>query len=477
MAQVTFSIDLRRFQLGKLDSDTVLPRPLGTSGIAEESCHSFSAGCSASDGVFPHCGRACYKQIDLWSRRVCDVAACNPGLKCYLNGKIVQMKDIKTLANKSVIALSKNGDAAPAVLVRGTHERWRVAIAANPGRGDSGLSYVNSVATTRGGTHVKAVMDHVVDIAIAEARKKEKDPSVTLSQASKAVFLVVAAQIENPVFDSQAKEMLVTPPAEFGSSPGISDSEVRRVLRVTGIVDKILSFSRKAQGKALDAVSRKMTGDTAGGANKLRLSIPKLEDANWAGGPKSAQCTLILTEGDSAKALAVSGLSILGRNEYGVFPLKGKLLNVRDASHKTVRDNAEFTAIKAILGLQHGKQYEKAREGLRYGKVMLMTDQDVDGSHIKGLFFNMMHHFWPNLLQKNDFIVEFVTPIVKAFPRSSASGGRGEDEVAFFTLQEYNTWWAAMPEEKRRRWRIKYYKGLGATLIQNLTLRSLSSPT
>ena len=70
-------------------------------------------------------------------------------------------------------------------------------------------------------------------------------------------------------------------------------------------------------------------------ASKIR-GIPKLDDANDAGGRNSSQCTLILTEGDSAKTLAVSGLSVVGKDHFGVFPLRGKLLNVRDASHKQV---------------------------------------------------------------------------------------------------------------------------------------------
>ena len=65
-------------------------------------------------------------------------------------------------------------------------------------------------------------------------------------------------------------------------------------------------------------------------AKKKGINVPKLDDANWAGTENSRNCTLILTEGDSAKALAVSGLEIVGRDEYGVFPLRGKILNVRD---------------------------------------------------------------------------------------------------------------------------------------------------
>ena len=110
------------------------------------------------------------------------------------------------------------------------------------------------------------------------------------------------------------------------------------------------------------------------GVKRLRLTgIPKLDDANNAGGRNSKDCTLILTEGDSAKALAVSGLSIVGRDNYGVFPLRGKLLNVRDASFDQVKNNVEITHIKQILGLQHGKTYdEDTIKTLRYGKLMML---------------------------------------------------------------------------------------------------------
>ena len=107
---------------------------------------------------------------------------------------------------------------------------------------------------------------------------------------------------------------------------------------------------------------------------------------------------MILTEGDSAKSLAISGLSIVGRDNYGVFPLKGKLLNVREASHTQIMKNEEIQNICKILGLRHGVEYEDVKS-LRYGHLMIMADQDHDGSHIKGLLINFIHHFWPSLMR------------------------------------------------------------------------------
>lgn len=102
--------------------------------------------------------------------------------------------------------------------------------------------------------------------------------------------------------------------------------------------------------------------------------LVKLEDANNAGTKSGSKCTLILTEGDSAKALAVSGLGVVGRDNYGVFPLRGKLLNVREATGKSLLENAEIQAIKQIMGLQQGKVYTNV-DSLRYGSLMIMADQ------------------------------------------------------------------------------------------------------
>eukprot|EP00932_Pfiesteria_piscicida_P018765 SRR837773.5613.p1 GENE.SRR837773.5613~~SRR837773.5613.p1 ORF type:complete len:468 (+),score=185.73 SRR837773.5613:80-1405(+) len=216
----------------------------------------------------------------------------------------------------------------------------------------------------------------------------------------------------------------------------------------SGVVDlilmSVLAKSRVNLGKALTAKTGRVT----------RLQgVPKLEDANDAGGKNSAECTLILTEGDSAKTLAVAGLSVIGRDKYGVFPLRGKLLNVRDATLKQMMDNEEIQSIIKIVGLDLNKQYDEELKGLRYGSIMIMADQDHDGSHIKGLIINLIHAWWPSLARLPNFLKEFFTPIVKAF--------RGKSAISFYTMPEYEAW----KEETSggKGYRIKYYKGLGTS--------------
>lgn len=154
-----------------------------------------------------------------------------------------------------------------------------------------------------------------------------------------------------------------------------------------------------------------------------------------AGTTRGRECTLIVTEGDSAKALAVAGLSVVGRDHYGVFPLKGKLLNTRGMSAAAMMANTELSALTRILGLDPTCEYhdEAQLQRLRYGRVLVMADADVDGTHIKGLLLNWLHSQWPHLLRRSGFTVcEFVTPLVKA--------RKGSLERAFYSTAELRRW-------------------------------------
>ena len=275
------------------------------------------------------------------------------------------------------------------------------------------MSFVNSICTTKGGTHVNVVVDQVTKHIVDTLTKKNKQAGVKPFMVKNYLWVFVNAQIENPAFDSQTKETLTLRPSSFGSRCDLPDKFLKAVADA-GVADRVLSFASFKQDRALKKTD---------GAKRARIvGLPKLMDANDAGGRHSEQCTLILTEGDSAKSLVVGGLSVAGRDRFGVFPLRGKLLNVRDAPAAAVAGNAEIQNIKQILGLQHGKAYDSAKS-LRYGHLMIMTDQDHDGSHIKGLIMNFFHHFYPSLLQVPGFMLEFITPIVKARGRREMRKG------------------------------------------------------
>jgi len=370
-------------------------------------------------------------------------------LQVHLNGKQLAVKSFSNYVDLFLGSKSVPG-ALPRVFER-VSDRWEVAIAPSDD-GFQQFSFVNSIATTKGGKHVDHVAEQVVDRLLEFIKKKHKGMDKVLKpmHVKNHLKLFINCQIENPAFDSQTKEFMTLKQSAFGSKCAPSDKFFKDV-QSCGVIDSILAFAQSKQNKELKKTD---------GAKKARLTgISKLDDANEAGGRNGHMCTLIITEGDSAKALAVSGLAVIGRDYYGVFPLRGKLLNVRDAPHSTIMNNKEISELKQIIGLQQGKDYSDlaSRKTLRYGHLMIMTDQDHDGSHIKGLIINFLHVYWPSLLHSGDFLREFVTPIVKV--------SRNRQSTPFFTLMEYEAWRRSLGGAASA-YTIKYYKGLGTSTSQ-----------
>ncbi|PIA48452.1 hypothetical protein AQUCO_01400799v1 [Aquilegia coerulea] len=391
--------------------------------------------------------------VALMKKRVIDIAGClGKTVKVFLNGKQVPVKDFRDYCNlylKSVDSIMDKG--IEKCIMEKANERWEICFSVSEEHFQQ-VSFVNSIATIKGGTHVDHVTSQIVNHVMNEVNNKplkgkdknKKDLAKITAHAVKThVWIFVNALIDNPAFDSQTKETLTTRQSSFGSKCELSPAFLDKVSK-SKIVEMVRSW---AQHKA-----QKEKSKTDGKKGRL-YGLAKLEDANLAGGKNSEECTLILTEGDSAKTLAVAGLSVVGRNKFGVFPLRGKLLNVREASHKQIMDNVEIQSIKKILGLQQGKQYANVKD-LRYGHLMIMTDQDHDGSHIKGLLINFIHSFWPSLLQVPSFLIQFITPIVKA--------SKGDNTLSFHTIPEFETWKEGLGENVRS-WSIKYYKGLGTS--------------
>eukprot|EP01135_Chromosphaera_perkinsii_P010658 Nk52_evm58s2192 gene=Nk52_evmTU58s2192 len=379
--------------------------------------------------------------IGLLRRRAYDVAGCLRGVKVFLNGEKLPVRSFSDYVG---LYLKNREELAP-VVHEVVNERWEICVTPSEHGQFQQVSFVNNIATTKGGTHVSYVTDQMVASLIKAVNKKTK-ATLKPFQIKNHLWVFINCLIENPSFDSQTKENMTLRAKAFGSECSLSDKFVKAVLN-TGVVENILNWVKIKQESQL---SKKCSG-----SKRTRLcGIPKLDDANDAGGRNSTSCTLILTEGDSAKALAVSGLGVVGRDKYGVFPLRGKLLNVREATHKQIMENAEIQNIVKILGLQFKKNYEDSKS-LRYGSLMIMTDQDHDGSHIKGLLINFIHHFWPSLLKVPGFLVEFITPIVKCT--------KGNNSVSFYTLPEYEHWKENTPQ---KGWKIKYYKGLGTSTMK-----------
>lgn len=396
--------------------------------------------------------------VALMRKRVVDLAGCVRDVKVFLDGERIKVKNFKDYcglylgygaptkpqpaeseapqANDGEDGSSLSTEDAPPPLVleepqkpkppmiyERINDRWEVCFTPSEDGQFHQVSFVNSICTSRGGTHVTYVSEQIVSYLIKLGSKKAKQAAIKPHQARSQLWVFVNCLIVNPAFDSQTKDTLTLRASFFGSKCILPDTYLAKVGK-TGVLEEMMMQVKFKEDQALKK--------TDGGKRSRVTGITKLEDANLAGTRRSRECTLILTEGDSAKALAISGLGKVGRDRYGVFPLRGKLLNVRDASHKQIMDNAEINAIKKILGLQHGKVYDGV-ESLRYGHLMIMTDQDHDGSHIKGLIINFVDHFWPGLLKVKGFLQEFITPIVKV-------ENSRKEQKSFFTLPEYEKW-------------------------------------
>ena len=387
----------------------------------------------------------------LIKRRVYDMAGTCKDVKVFLNGEKIKVKGFKKYMEMYTKAIQKDnmldGTTTQVILTDNPHERWEIGFAVSDGSFQQ-VSFVNSIATTSGGTHVNYIADQITTKLLEVVKKKNKGGvALKNNQIRNHIFLFINCQIVNPAFTSQTKEQMTTKASQFGSKCSISEKFLKDIAK-TEAVNNIIHF---AQQKA-DQVLKKTDGH-----KRTRMNNPKLTDANKAGTKDGHRCTLILTEGDSASLLALAGRAVVDPDLIGVFPLRGKLLNVRDASIDQISKNQEIQNIKQFMGLQHKKEYTDTR-GLRYGHLMIMTDQDHDGSHIKGLLINFFECSFPSLLKIKDFLQVFITPIVKVW---KGEPSRPKKLQSFFTMPEYEAW-RQLPGNSRG-WEHKYFKGLGTS--------------
>jgi DNA topoisomerase-2 len=389
----------------------------------------------------------------LVKRRIYDLAGTVKGVKVKLNGDMIKIKkfskymEMYTKALEKEAAGGEEGAEKQTLIVDNPHERWEVGFAVSDGSFKQ-VSFVNNIATTSGGTHVKYVADQIIT-KLLEVIKKKNKKGVTLKphQIQSHMFLFINCQIVNPAFTSQTKEQLTTKASQFGSKFNVSDKFLSQIEK-SPIIANIMDF---AERKADQLLAK------SDGSKRSRMNNAKLTDANKAGTRDGWKCTLILTEGESASGLALAGRAVADPDLIGVFPLRGKLLNVRDASVAQISNNSEIQNIKKFMGLQHKKEYTDTK-GLRYGQLMIMTDQDHDGSHIKGLLVNFLETHYPSLLRIPNFLSVFITPIVKVW---KGDPKYPKFEKSFFTMPEYINWKQEPGHQKG--WDHKYYKGLGTS--------------
>ena len=276
--------------------------------------------------------------IAVFRRRATDLAM-TVGKDVKVHWKTGSEKTTIKCRDLSVYA----GEYVTTPVVHYSCDRWHVAVADTPLEKYFQVSFVNGIWTSKGGTHVDYITNQVVNY-ITDYLETKKKIKVKPSLVKENLAIFVSADIENPSFNSQTKETLTTKSAAFGSTCKLPEEFLKKVHSKLELVDALIVAQKEKDEKD----NKKSDGKKQ---SKI-YGIPKLDDAAWAGTAKSTQCTLILTEGDSAKSMALSGLTKTQRQSYGVFPLRGKIMNVKDSSASKVELAKEIAELKKILGLE-----------------------------------------------------------------------------------------------------------------------------
>lgn len=377
----------------------------------------------------------------LFVKRAYDVCALTDvNVNVFFNNKKLEYKNFEKYVD---LYLGVKADRFR--VYEKVNERLEVIVTNSTNMGFDQVSFVNGIWTMRGGKHTEYIANTISQLLCECVAKKRKQTDMKPQHIKNFMMIFVRATIPNPTFDSQSKDLLTTPVTKFGFKIEFTSKLIEKLYK-SEIINNALALSEVNAQKTLKKTDGKKSTRIKG--------LVKLDDANFAGSAKSKDCTLILTEGDSAKSMAVCGLSEVGRDFYGVFPLRGKLLNVKDVTIKKLLENEEIQNIKKIMGLESGKEYSSVDE-LRYGKILIMSDQDHDGAHIRGLIINLFQTLWPSLFKYPNFITSLLTPILKVTHRST------KQQISFYNQIDFMQWYQATTNPSC--WDVKYYKGLGTS--------------
>ncbi|WP_338962786.1 DNA topoisomerase (ATP-hydrolyzing) subunit B [Fusobacterium nucleatum] len=307
-------------------------------------------------------------------------------------------------------------------------------------------SFVNNINTHEGGTHVQgfrtALTKVINDVGKAQGLLKDKDGKLMGNDIREGVVGIVSTKIPQPQFEGQTK-------GKLGNSEvsGIVNTIVSNSLKIflednpnitKIIVEKILNSkkAREAAQKARELVLRKSVLEVGSLPGKLADCTSK----------KAEECEIFIVEGDSA-----GGSAKQGRDRYNqaILPLRGKIINVEKAGlHKSL-ESSEIRAMVTAFGTSIGETFDIAK--LRYGKIILMTDADVDGAHIRTLILTFLYRYMKDLITEGNVYIA-CPPLYKV-----ASGK--QIIYAYNDLELKNV--LGQMNQENKKYTIQRYKGLG----------------
>lgn len=366
--------------------------------------------------------------LGVFYKKCCDISVClnslntrvKDAVSIYLNDALVPVKKFEQYISFYTAQTTEK----PLLFI---DPEQRISIGVVMSDSFMSIGFVNGVSCNSG-SHVNSVVNSIVN----SIRSIKKYSNVKPAAIKSCLNIFMVATLENPTFTTQTKEVLVTPKPSYK----LPDQFLNKIV-------KLIKLSVTEQASEQDTKVLKSMNKTVKRSAKI-YDIPKLMDAEKAGSAESSKCKLFICEGDSAAGLGRILLSQTFKYN-GLFPIRGRLLNVRNASAKQIASNAEIQSLLRILGLKIG---EKATN-MRYGGLVCLVDSDVFGiGAIQSLIMNFIHYWWPELLQKK-FFYYFRTPIIKLTLKNGVK--------YCYSLPEYSKILATNPSVKN----TKYIKGLG----------------
>lgn len=376
--------------------------------------------------------------VSVYKRYVIDAAMLTK-LNVYFNDELIPCKSLKEYVN----LYENDADEKERLYIKTTD----CEVLLMPNQGFEAISFVNGVYTRLGGKHVDSWSEALFRPIVEKFNTKgAKTPKININDVKQFFRLFVVATVVRPEFESQSKNKLESPDVPTEVKP--ANINAIKKWSVMQEIENIIKI------KELSVLKKTEKG------KKNRIIIDNFDDAINAGGKHSADCSLILCEGLSAKTYAVVGIQKelygkSGRDWYGILPLRGKFLNVRNSKPQTIADNKIVASLIQALGIRHGVDYtdDNNFKTLRYGKVISLTDADCDGIHIEGLILNFFHSLFPSLLQRKEkFVVSMKTPIVRVFrPKMQ--------DLLFYDERKFKEF----SSKQKNKINAKYYKGLGTT--------------
>lgn len=307
------------------------------------------------------------------------------------------------------------------------------------------ISFANGICTPLGGTHVDAWSEGLFRPLVEKLNKGKKSTQITIKDVKHYFRLFVNATVKKPGFDSQSKLKLESPTI----TAEVTKAHLSAICKWP-VMEQLNEMIRAKEMLVLKKVERKKRG-----YNK----VENHERANFEGTASHAsECTLFIVEGKSAATFAnggsVQGLFGKAGNDWnGTYELRGKVLNTRNEKCDKIAQNKVVSDIIKCLGITFGLDYTKDANfvTLRYGRVVILCDQDCDGLHICSLLQNLFHTICPTLLTKK-FLYSMQTMIVRV-----------NKNLIFYDEDEYKRYRAEfLKKNPGKKLTQKYYKGLGS---------------